>query len=81
MEHFWRTRKDPFDDVWPRVEERLKINPGLEDKTLFEDLKRRYPGRFGDGHLRTLQRRVKVWRALQGPPQEVFFPQMHKPGE
>ena len=50
MEHFWRTRKDPFDDVWRGVEEKLKINLGLEAKTLFEDLQRWYPGRFGNGH-------------------------------
>ena len=81
VEHFWRTREDPFDDFWAGVEEKLRINPGLEAKTLFEDLQRRYPGRFGDGQLRTLQRRVKIWRALQGPPREVFFPQVHKPGE
>jgi hypothetical protein len=81
VDHFWRTREDPFDDFWAGVEENLGINPGLEAKTLFEDLQRRYPGRFGDGQLRTLQRRVKIWRALQGPPREVFFPQVHKPGE
>jgi len=81
VDHFWRTREDPFDEYWAGVEERLRINPGLEAKTLFEDLQRRYPGRFGDGQLRTLQRRVKIWRALQGPPREVFFPQVHRPGE
>ena len=81
VEHFWRTREDPFEDFWAWVEENLKINPGLEAKTLFEDLQRRHPGRFADGQLRTLQRRVKIWRALQGPPREVFFPQVHKPGE
>jgi hypothetical protein len=80
VDHFWRTREDPFDDFWAGVEEKLWINPGLEAKTLFEDLQRRYPGRLGDGQLRTLQRRVKIWRALQGPPREVFFPQVHKPG-
>jgi hypothetical protein len=79
-EHSWRTREDPFEDVWGGVEEKLRINPGLEAKTLFEDLQRRSPGRFGDGQLRTLQRRVKIWRALQGPPREVFFPQVHSPG-
>jgi hypothetical protein len=63
------------------VKEKLEINPGLEAKTLFEDLQRRYPGQFADGQLRTLQRRVKVWRALEGPPKEVFFAQVHKPGE
>jgi hypothetical protein len=81
VEHFWRTREDPFDDFWDEVEKNLEVNPGLEAKTLFEDLQRRYPGRFSDGQLRTLQRRVKIWRALQGPPREVFFPQVHKPGE
>src|SRR5690606_15796915 len=54
---------------------------GLEAKTLFEDLQRRYPAQFQDGQLRTLQRRVKQWRALEGPPKEVFFPQEHHPGE
>jgi hypothetical protein len=81
VDHVWRTREDAFDDFWAGVEENLGINPGLEAKTLFEDLQRRYPGRLGDGQLRTLQRRVKIWRALQGPPREVFFPQVHKPGE
>jgi hypothetical protein len=81
VEHDWRTRKDPFTGVWEEVQGKLEINPGLEAKTLFEDLQRRYPGRFADGQLRTLQRRVKRWRALQGPPKEVFFAQVHKPGE
>lgn len=79
--HSWRTREDLFAEVWEEVKEKLKINPGLEAKTLFEDLQRRYPGRFADGQLRTLQRRVKIWRALEGPAKEVFFPQVHKPGE
>lgn len=81
VEHTWRTREDTFADVWAEVKEKLEINPGLEAKTLFQDLQRRYPGRYADGQLRTLQRRVKVWRALEGPPKEVFFPQVHKPGE
>jgi hypothetical protein len=81
VEYSWRTREDPFAEVWQEVKEKLEINPGLEAKTLFEDLQRRYPGRFADGQLRTLQRRVKAWRALEGPPKEVFFPQVHKPGQ
>jgi len=81
VEYSWRTREDPFAEVWQEVKEKLEINPGLEAKTLFEDLQRRYPGRFADGQLRTLQRRVKGWRALEGPPKEVFFPQVHKPGQ
>ena len=81
VEYSWRTREDPFAEVWQEVKEKLEINPGLEAKTLFEDLQRRYPGRFADGQLRTLQRRVKAWRALEGPAKEVFFPQVHKPGQ
>jgi hypothetical protein len=80
-EHDWRTREDPFAEVWDEVRTRLELNPGLEAKTLFEDLQRRYPGRFQDGQLRTLQRKIKRWRATEGPSKEVFFPQEHRPGE
>jgi hypothetical protein len=76
----WRTREDPFADVWEEVQEQLVLNPGLQAKTLFEWLQRRYPGRFADGQLRTLQRRVRQWEATSGPPKEVFFAQTHHPG-
>lgn len=79
--HTWRTRQDPFADVWSEVKARLKLNPGLQAKTLFEDLQRRYGERFKDGQLRTLQRRIKQWRALEGPAKEVFFAQDYVPGE
>lgn len=75
-----RTRSDVFAEVWGELRELLKINPGLEAKTLFDYLQRFYPGRFEDGQLRTLQRRLKVWRATEGPAKEVFFAQQHHPG-
>lgn len=81
QEHTWRTRQDPFEEVWDEIKIILETIPGLEAKTIFEDLQRRNPGRFSDGQLRTLQRRVKVWRATQGPSKEVMFPQIHTPGE
>ena len=65
MEHTWRTRPDPFAAVWPRVEAQLTLNPGLLAKTVFAWLQAQYPGRFADGQLRTLQRRIKQWRAVQ----------------
>ena len=80
MRHDWRTRPDPFADVWPQVEEQLALNPGLEGQTLFAWLQRQHPGRFADGQLRTLQRRIKQWRAEHGPAKEVFFTQVHQPG-
>ena len=69
----WRTREDPFQDVWPQLRDLLELNPGLQAKTLFEDLQRRFPGRFPDIQLRTLQRKIKAWRATEGPAKEVFF--------
>jgi hypothetical protein len=75
-----RTRVDAFEGVWGELKELLEVNPGLEAKTLFDYLQRRYAGRFADGQLRTLQRRLKVWRATEGPAKEVFFAQQHHPG-
>lgn len=76
----WRTRADPFTELWREVEAFLELNSGLEAKTLFEHFQRTYPGRFSDGQLRTFQRKVKHWRATQGPGKEIYFPQIHKPG-
>lgn len=80
-DHTWRTRQDPFEYTWHDIKMMLEINPGLEAKTIFEDLQRRNPGKFADGQLRTLQRRIKTWRASEGPSKEVFFTQIHRPGE
>ena len=80
-EHNWRTRQDPFEQEWDEIREKLTVNPGLEAKTIFDALQREKPGKYTDGQLRTLQRRVKVWRATKGPPKEVFFPQKHYPGQ
>src|SRR5271154_2297567 len=80
MDRNWRTHPDLFAEVWPELEAKLQLNPGLEAKTLFADLQRRFPGRFADGQLRTLQRRVKTWRAEGGPAKEGFFAQVHHPG-
>lgn len=77
----WRTHPDAFAAVWEEVQALLAINPGLQAKTLFQELQRRYPGQFQDGQLRAFQRKVKVWRALEGPVKEVFFPQEHQPGQ
>src|SRR5713101_4211290 len=50
-------REDPFGEVWDAVQRQIQESPGLEAKTLFEWLQREYPGQFGDGQIRTLQRR------------------------
>ena len=78
-ERTWRTRGDPFEAVWTEVEGMLQNSPAIEGKTLFDYLCRRYEGDFQEGQVRTLQRRIKAWRALHGEPQEVIFPQSYVP--
>lgn len=58
---WWRTRFDPFEEVWHEVEG-LQDAPERTAKAMFEELQQRYPGRFSDGQVRTLQRRVREWR-------------------
>jgi transposase len=79
--HTWRTRPDPFAEVWPEVEALLRQDSGLQAKTIWAELNERHGGRFTAGQLRTLQRRLLVWRVTSGPDREVFFPQTHLPGE
>ena len=45
-DHNWRTRADPFAEVWPWVAEQLSVNPGLEARTLLEALQRGASGLF-----------------------------------
>lgn len=52
----------------------------MQAKTLFQHLQEEHPGRFSDGQVRTLRRRVSDWRATEGPPREVFFAQEHLRG-
>ena len=81
VERTWRTRQDPFEAHWPEVKQRLEDAPELEAKILFEHLCETYPGHYQESQLRTLQRRIKHWRATQGPDKEVFFAQQHHPGQ
>lgn len=81
VERSWRTRPDPFVDVWPEVEQMLVDAPGLEAKTVFDALQRKYPDRFVDGQVRSLQRKVRLWRSARGPSKTVTFAQRHRPGE
>jgi hypothetical protein len=81
QKHTWRTRPDPFADSWEEIRQLLAVEPGLQAKTLFEHLQQVHPGRFSDGQVRTLRRRISYWRATEGPPREVFFAQEHRPGE
>ena len=76
----WRTRVDPLAAVWPELKAELERAPGLQALTLLALVQERYPGQYSNELLRTLQRRVRQWRALYGPAKEVFFTQVHEPG-
>ncbi|MFO8055322.1 MAG: IS21 family transposase [Bacteroidales bacterium] len=78
--HSWRTRKDPFEAINEEIAEMLREKPGIEGKTLFNYFMEKYPEKYHVGQLRTFQRKIKAWRALEGPPKEIFFPQKHYPG-
>ena len=80
----WRTRPDPFAGVWAEEVEpllRSDVEGALKKATtILEWLDERQPGRFSVSHLRTLQRRLRDWRAVCGPDREVYFEQAHPPG-
>lgn len=61
----WRTRRDPFAEVWSEIEWELREEPSLEPKEILRRLQVRHPGQFPDQQIRTLQRRVRDWRLQQ----------------
>jgi hypothetical protein len=63
VHHWWRTRQDPFEEVWDEICKWLKDNPERTAKSLLKELQERYCGQYKDNQLRTLQRRVRDWRA------------------
>jgi len=60
---YWRTRKDPFENVTTEIYKWLENNPERTAKSLLLELQSHYPGQYKDNQLRTLQRRVQNWRA------------------
>jgi transposase InsO family protein len=77
----WRTRPDPLAEVWDtEILPLLQASPHLNAVTLLEELQRRRPGEYAPSTLRTLQRRLRQWRAAYGGEREVFFAQEHPPG-
>jgi transposase InsO family protein len=75
-----RRRRDPLAAVWDsEVVPLLKSVPGLRPIAIFDEIRRRHP-EIGAGVRRTLERRIRGWRALNGAEQDVIFRQEHPPG-
>lgn len=76
----YRTRSDPFVADWPELAAMLERAPALEAQTLFAWLTEQRPGVYQEGQLRTLQRRVALWR-VEHTTRLLSLDQIHRPGE
>jgi len=75
-----RRRPDPLSAVFEQeVVPMLAAAPGLRPVAIYEEIVRRHP-ELGHGVRRTLERRIRAWRALHGAEREVIFRQTHEPG-
>src|SRR5258705_6140789 len=75
-----RRRPDPLAEVWDgEIVPIIKSAPGMRAIAVLEEIRRRHP-EIGAGIRRTLERRMRTWRALVGPEQDVIFRQEHEPG-
>lgn len=77
----YRTRSDPLEGIWNEdVVPMLEAAPALRPITILHELARRHPERIDHAIRRTLERRIRTWRAMHGPDREAMFPQTHAPG-
>jgi hypothetical protein len=75
-----RRRPDPLAEIWDaEVVPILKAAPGIRAIAVFDEIRRRHPG-LNPNIRRTLERRMRTWRAVAGPEQDVIFRQVHEPG-
>lgn len=75
-----RRRPDPLEAIFEsEIVPLLQAAPGMRAVAIFEEMRRRYPD-LDPGVRRTMERRIRTWRAIHGPEQEVIFRQTHEPG-
>ena len=75
-----RRRPDPLAGIFEEeIVPLLEASPGLRAVALYEEMMRRHP-ELHPGVRRTLERRVRAWKAKHGPDQEIIFRQKHEPG-
>jgi hypothetical protein len=78
--HWWKTRVDPFADAWPVIEGWLIAEPAVSANELMDRLATMVPDAYASkAQLRTLQRRVKAWRAER--VKEMILGSLHKPAD
>ena len=75
-----RRRPDPLAGIFEEeIVPLLEASPGLRAVAVYEEMMRRHPD-LSPGVRRTIERRVRAWRAKHGPEREIIFRQRHEPG-
>ena len=75
-----RRRPDPLADIFDTaVVPILEENPDIRPVGVFEAVMSRHP-ELDPGVRRTLERRIRTWRAEHGEEKDVIFRQKHEPG-
>ena len=75
-----RRRPDPLAAIFDaEIVPLLRSAPGLRPIGIFEEMRRRHPD-LDPGVRRTMERRIRAWRAVHGAEQEIIFRQIHEPG-
>lgn len=75
-----RRRPDPLAEIFEaEIVPILKAAPGFRAVAVFDEMVRRHPD-LARGVRRTMERRIRAWRAVNGPEREVIFRQVHEPG-
>jgi hypothetical protein len=77
----YRTRADPLADIWDQeVVPMLEASSKLRPVTIYHELCRRFPDKIDHAVRRTIERRIRDWRAINGAERPVIFPQVQVPG-
>ncbi len=75
-----RRRPDPLIAIFEaEIVPMLEASPALRPIAIFEEMQRRHP-ELCEGVRRTMERRIRQWRALHGKDRDVIFRQAQEPG-
>ncbi len=75
-----RRRADPLIAIFDtEIVPMLEAAPELRPIAIFEEMQRRHP-QVPDGVRRTMERRIRQWRAMNGKDRDVIFRQVQEPG-
>ena len=75
-----RRRPDPLAAIWDtEIVPLLQAAPQMRAIAVLDEVRRRHPD-LKPGIRRTLERRMRSWRAVEGPARDVIFRQEHEPG-